>query len=567
MQWKPCELEKMMIDIDREPIQVDLLIVGGGIAGLMAAIHGTRYGVSVMVAEKANTRRSGCGATGNDHFQCYIPEVHGKDIGPIMTEYLNSQVGGYSDHNLALTFLEQSFDRVKDWDRWGISMRPKGYWDFSGHAFPGRPRIWLKYAGHNQKEILTREAKKCKVRIENHLSITEILTRDGELSGAIGISTQKERLELKLVHAKCIVLATGCGSRLYPSVTPGWMFNIANCPVCTGSGQAMAYRAGAKLVNMEFPNRHAGPKYFARCGKATWIGLYKDPHGKTVGPFVTRATKELGDITGDVWSSVFTDKFKSGEGPVYIDCSTTSEEDFDYMMWGLVEEGNTAMLEYMAGEGIDPRKQRVEFMQYEPFLVGRGIEIDINAQTSINRLFAAGDAIGNFRADCAGAATYGWIAGGSAGKIASTVKGQPNTWPQSELQKIAGFYGAMLGRKCGPGWKEANLALQQIMNDYAGVDVRSESLLRAGLKYLRDLKQKTIMSMMADDPHTLMRALECIDLMECGEVIFLTALERQETRGLHKRADFPFTNPLLQNKFLTIWKEYGETRTAWRDKR
>ena len=556
-----------MIDIDKEPIQVDLLIVGGGIAGLMAAIHGTRYGVSVMVAEKANTRRSGCGATGNDHFQCYIPEVQGKDIGPIMTEYLNSQVGGYSDHNLALSFLEQSFDRVKDWDRWGISMRPKGCWDFSGHAFPGRPRIWLKYAGHNQKEILTREAKKSKVRIENHLSITEILTKDGELSGAIGISTQKERLELKLVHAKCIVLATGCGSRLYPSVTPGWMFNTANCPVCTGSGQAMAYRAGAKLVNMEFPNRHAGPKYFARCGKATWIGLYKDPHGKTVGPFVTQATKELGDITGDVWSSVFTDKFKSGEGPVYIDCSTTSEEDFDYMMWGLVEEGNTAMLEYMAGEGIDPRKQRVEFMQYEPFLVGRGIEIDINAQTSINRLFAAGDAIGNFRADCAGAATYGWIAGGSAGKKAATVKGQPNAWPQAELREIAGCYGAMLDRTCGPGWKEANLALQQIMNDYAGVDVRSESLLSAGLKYLRDLKQKTVRSMMADNPHTLMRALESIDLMECGEVIFLTALERQETRGLHKRSDFPFTNPLLQNKFLTIWKENGEIRMAWRDKR
>ena len=107
------------------------------------------------------------------------------------------------------------------------------------------------------------------------------------------------------------------------------MFNTANCPSCTASGQAMAFKAGARLVNMEFPNRHAGPKYFARCGKATWIGLYKDPQGKTVGPFVTKATRELGDITGDVWSAVFTDKFRSGEGPVYIDCSTTSREDYE----------------------------------------------------------------------------------------------------------------------------------------------------------------------------------------------------------------------------------------------
>jgi succinate dehydrogenase/fumarate reductase flavoprotein subunit len=376
-----------MIDVDREHVQVDVLVVGGGIAGLMAAINASSLGANVVVAEKANTKRSGCGATGNDHFQCYIPEVHGKDMGPIMKEYLNSQVGGFSDLSLASTFLTHSFDRVKDWDSWGISMKPKGYWDFSGHAFPGRPRIWLKYAGHNQKGVLTKEAKKRGVHIQNHLSITELITEKGEVVGAIGINTRDEKPVMKIFRAKSVILTTGCGSRLYPSVTPGWMFNTANCPVCTGSGQAMAYRAGAKLVNMEFPNRHAGPKYFARCGKATWIGLYKDPSGKTVGPFVSKATKELGDITGDVWSSVFTDKFKSGEGPVYIDCSTTSQEDFEYMMWGLVEEGNTGLLKHMEEEGIDPRKQKVEFMQYEPFLVGRGIEIDTEAETCLKEIF------------------------------------------------------------------------------------------------------------------------------------------------------------------------------------
>ena len=182
---------------------------------------------------------------------------------------------------------------------------------------------------------------------------------------------------LKVFRAKSVILATGAATRLYPSTTPGWMFNIPFCPACTGSGRAIAYRAGAKLVNMEIPNRHAGPKFLARCGKATWIGLYKDPHGRTVGPFVTRPTRELGDITADVWNSVFTDMFKSGKGPVYIDCTETAKEDIEYMMWGLVQEGNTAMLDYMKKEGIDVRKHRVEFRQYEPFLIGsRGIEID-----------------------------------------------------------------------------------------------------------------------------------------------------------------------------------------------
>jgi len=555
-----------MVDIDRETLKVDVLVAGGGIAGLMAAISAAEQGASVIVAEKANTKRSGCGATGNDHFMCYIPEVHGDDIKPILTEYLNSQVGGFSDLALARKFLNQSYERVKDWDRWGISMRPKGYWDFSGHAFPGRPRIWLKYAGHNQKEVLTREAKKRKVRIINHLTVAEVITGTEKVLGAIAVSSRAEKPILKIFQAKCVVLTTGCGSRLYPSVTPGWMFNTANCPACTGSGQAMAYRAGAKLVNMEFPNRHAGPKYFARCGKATWIGLYKDPHGSTVGPFVRRATRELGDITGDVWSSVFTDKSKSGEGPVYMDCSTTSKDDLKYMMWGLVQEGNTAMLNYMAEEGIDVRKHMVEFMQYEPFLVGRGIEINANAETSLSGLYAAGDPVGNFRADCAGAATFGWIAGKNAAKRAESISHHENLEQSDLVEKRLELYSRFLKKRSGPLWREANLCLQQIMNDYAGVKVRSETLLKAGIKYLKDLKKKVLAEMSAENSHDLVRGLETLDLMECAEIIFLAALERKETRGLHRRSDFPFTNPLLDNKFLTVRQEAGEPELNWREK-
>ena len=554
------------IAVDRKTTDTDVLIVGGGIGGLMAAISAAEQGADVLVAEKANTKRSGCGATGNDHFQCYIPEIHGNDIAPILLEYANSQVGGFSDRSLARIFLEQSFERVKDWDRWGIDMRPKGYWDFSGHAFPGRPRIWLKYAGHNQKGVLTRQAKKRGVRIENHLHISDLIVERGEVVGALGIDPRGKKPMVKILRAKCIVLTTGCGSRLYPPPTPGWLFNTANCPVCTGSGQAIAYRAGAKLVNMEFPNRHAGPKYFARCGKATWIGLFVDPKGRSVGPFVNQATRELGDITGDVWSSVFTDKFKAGDGPVYIDCSTTSKDDFEYMMWGLVEEGNTGMLNYMAEEGIDPRKHRIEFMQYEPFLVGRGIEIDARAETNISGLFAAGDPVGNFRADCAGASTFGWIAGASAAQRAREIDAVRSVEKSGQFEKRVGLYGEMMGRKSGPDWKEANLALQQIMKDYAGVAVRSETLLRAGLKYLGNLKEKVRDTMVAQNAHELMRCMEVLDLMECGEVIFHAALERQETRGLHIRSDFPFTNPLLAEKWITIRKKNGKPKIAWRNR-
>ena len=262
-------------------------------------------------------------------------------------------------------------------------MRPHGDWEFTGHAFPGKPCLWLKFEGADQKSTLTREALKRKVQIQNRFIITDVIAGDRGVIGAIGLSLQEEQPILRIFRAKAVILTTGSTNRLYPPVTPGMMFNTVYCPSCAGSGRAIALRAGATLVNMEIPNRHAGPKYFARAGKASWIGVFTDPFGKPVGPFVEKPTKDLGDITADIWNSVFTDMVRLGRGPVYMDCTRTSAEDLKYMMWGLRHEGATAMLDYMGAEGIDLRQHRVEFTRYEPFLTGRGIEINEQGETTI----------------------------------------------------------------------------------------------------------------------------------------------------------------------------------------
>jgi succinate dehydrogenase/fumarate reductase flavoprotein subunit len=123
-----------------------------------------------------------------------------------------------------------------------------------------------------------------------------------------------------------------------------------------------------------------------------------------------------------------------------------------------------------------------------------------------------------------------------------------------------------LRQETGPDWKEANLTIQQIMNYYAGVDVRSETLLTAGLTHFNRLRDMVLNRMVADNAHNLMRCTEVLDLLECGEAIFLTAPERKETRAMHKRKDFPFTNPLLAEKLLTIRSENGRPVLEWRDK-
>ena len=205
-----------MITIEKKTVECDVLVVGGGIGGLMAAISAADAGARVVVAEKANTRRSGSGATGNDHFQCYIPEIHGDNLAPIMREMNECLTGGWLDQDLTQKFLLESFDRVKDWDSWGIPMRPHGAWEFNGHAKPGRPRIFLKYGGSPQKEVLTREALKRKCTIMNRCPIVELITNsEGAIIGAIGLNIANEVPTLQVFRAKNVILTTGNTSRLY----------------------------------------------------------------------------------------------------------------------------------------------------------------------------------------------------------------------------------------------------------------------------------------------------------------------------------------------------------------
>jgi len=138
--------------MQEEKKQCDVLCVGGGIAGLMAAVKAAELGSKVIVAEKANTLRSGSGGTGNDHFQCYIPEVHG-DFDSFWKELFYGQITGFLrtlDTEYIRYWFENSFEIVKLWDGWGIPMKYEGRYEFAGHGFPGKMLNHLKYSGVNQ---------------------------------------------------------------------------------------------------------------------------------------------------------------------------------------------------------------------------------------------------------------------------------------------------------------------------------------------------------------------------------------------------------------------------------
>jgi succinate dehydrogenase/fumarate reductase flavoprotein subunit len=309
-------------------------------------------------------------------------------------------------------------------------------------------------------------------------------------------------------------------------------------------------------------------KFFNRAGKATWIGFYANKTGESVGPFVSAPSKELGDITGDIWQDVFKYQFMKGQ-PVFMNCTLTSQEDLDYMCWALRHEGNGATLNHMADEGIDLKKHLIEFYQFEPFLIGRGVDIDINGAATVQGLYAAGDETGNFRGDIAGAAVYGRIAGEHTAEYAKLNDHAPAADAADFIKQKTADYSELFKRPvdvANPSWYEANLALQQIMTDYAGVEVRSETLYNTGLTYLRRLRDKAEKTMACGNSHEFLRCLETLDLMLVGELLMLSGLERKEVRGKHNRVDFPYTNPLNNDRYVRVTKKGDKPAVDWRNR-
>jgi succinate dehydrogenase/fumarate reductase flavoprotein subunit len=289
--------------------------------------------------------------------------------------------------------------------------------------------------------------------------------------------------------------------------------------------------------------------------------VVRDPADKPVGSFVTKPDKRYGDAIGDYYTSLFEEYMKSGKGPVYMDCRGISEDDYTYMMWGLSNEGNTALINHLKEENIDIRKHPVEFMTYELSTRG-GIYYNEKAETSLKGLYAAGD---EYFGGMSGAAVMGWFAGDNAAGYAKNSKNIEIESVASHIEERKKLLDAIRKREIGATWQEVNIALSQIMYDYAGL-VRSDSLLEAGLRYVRRLKEKAYNELKADNQHELMHCLEVLNAFDVGEAIFISALERKETRDDVVRSDYPFMNPQYNNKMLICKRVGDKPLTEWRDK-
>lgn len=557
----------MNVKVRDEIVKTDYLIIGGGVAGLQSAITAAAKGVDVLIAEKADTRRSGSGCGGNDHFMCYIPECHGDNLERVLSEIGEGMEGGpWQDPAMLRKMMLRTQSIVERWESYGINMKPTGEYHFEGHTMPNRQCYHLKYDGHNQKMCLTREAKKNGAKIMNKLFINDILINDeGRAVGAIGFILVDDEPEVVVIQAKAVLVATAQAMRMYPNVNPAYIFNTHSCPAAAG-GAAIAYRAGAALVNIDVPYRHAGVKGFARSGKATWFGVISDINDDSISPFTTKPDRKRGDALMDINPGVFTARLESATGPTYMNCTGYTEEDHVYQHQQFKCEGIDSITDYLQQRDIDLHKSMIEFGTYDYSLAQRGIDIGLDASTNVNGIYAAGICCGNVRGNITSASVWGDVAAESVADYVKTVD-EYDVSNHPLIQKRIDFYNQLMNRPQGADWLEANSTLQVIMNDYVGLKLRSEDMMRAGIKYLDDLKRYAENEIGCQDAHQLMRTMELFDLIDLAKAVAITSRNRKESRGGHKRVDYNYSNPLLNNSFQTIHLDRnGKVVLEWREK-
>ena len=242
----------MEVKVRDEIIKTEYLIIGGGVAGLQSAITAGSKGVDVLVAEKADTRRSGNGCGGNDHFMCYLPECHGDDFARVISEISEGMEGGpWQDPAMTKKMMLHTKSIVERWQEWGINMKPTGEYRFEGHTMPSRQCYHLKYDGSNQKRVLTNKARENGAKIMNKLYINDILTNDeGRAVGAVGFLLAEDEPEVVVIQCKAVLVATAQAMRMYPNVNPAYIFNVHSCPAAAGQLRSLIEQAQNSSILM-----------------------------------------------------------------------------------------------------------------------------------------------------------------------------------------------------------------------------------------------------------------------------------------------------------------------------
>lgn len=375
----------MSKDFEVRRITTDVLIIGGGTAGCYAALTLSRdTELSIVIAEKAHIKRSGCLAAGVNAINAYITKGH---VPQDYVDYAKKDAAGIVREDLLLTAAEHFNEVTADMEQLGLVILK----DENGE-YVTRGNRNIKINGENFKPILAKAVQAQEnVFILNRVNITKLLTKGGAVYGAVGFSLEDE--EAYVIEAKAVLVATGGAAGLYKPNNPGFSrHKMWYPPFNTGAGYAMGIQAGAEMTSFEMrfialrckdtiaPTGTIAQGVGARQVNSRGF-VYEDKYGLTTSERVYGTVKEN----------------QLGNGPCYLQTSGIDKEQEENLLKAYLNMAPSQTLKWIE-TGELPGEQDVEIEGTEPYIVGghtaSGYWVDTNRETTIHGLYAAGDVAG-----------------------------------------------------------------------------------------------------------------------------------------------------------------------------
>ncbi|CDA86836.1 succinate dehydrogenase/fumarate reductase flavoprotein subunit [Clostridium sp. CAG:230] len=550
---------------ERKVLSTDVLIIGGGTAGCYAALTiREESDLSVIIAEKANIKRSGCLAAGVNAINAYI--VKGRKPEDYV-DYAKKDADNIVREDLLMTMSEGLNRVTKKMENLGLVILK----DENGE-YVARGNRNIKINGENMKPLLAKAVEALPdVTVLNHLNITDYIVEEGQILGAVGFSIEDNTAYE--IRAKKVLCATGGAAGLYRPNNPGFSrHKMWYPPFNTGAGFAMGIQSGAEMTTFEM-------RFIALRCKDTIA-----PTGTIAQGVGAKQVNAKGEVYEDKYGLTTSERVYGtvmenleGRGPCYLRTEGISKEQDESLKKAYLNMAPSQTLKWLEAKK-DPSKQNVEIEGTEPYIVGghtaSGYWVDTNRQTTIQGLYAAGDVAGGCpQKYVTGAMVEGEIA---AKHIVATLKEEQRNDPCDQQKADCLFeekieqYNAYLARQNDLFDVESlEEAMQKVMDQYAGgisthyqFNEKQLTLAKEKIDHLIELSQ----DIGAKDMHELMFVYELKERLTVCLSVIAHLKARKETRwhSFAENLDYPQKSDAWL-KYVNSRMEDGKLKIIFRD--
>jgi succinate dehydrogenase / fumarate reductase flavoprotein subunit/fumarate reductase flavoprotein subunit len=527
-------------------LETDVLVIGAGGAGMYAALEAARAGAKVVLADRSLIGRGGATVMA----QMTVAAALGEQTPDHWEHHLTDTLAagrGLCDEKLAALLCEDGPRRIREMDDWKV-----GWAREDGHIkqvqAPGhdRPRCvyvdFLSTGPAVSKTLRTRLNDANNIRRIGDLLITDITVRNGEAEGATALHVASGRIVP--IAAKSVVIATGGLTRLYRR-------NSASLNM-GGDGYALALRAGAELIDMEFvqffPIGHLAPRLVGM-DPIMWDPFRYKLGGKLLNAemrefeadYATRDARSDGRyvLTRDLATYAISREVEAGRGSpaggAYLSFQHVPAEEIRRAFGPVVDR--------LAANGIDLARQPIEVAPIAHYHMG-GIRVNDTLESGIAGLFACGEAIGGANGAnrlSGNAITETFVFGARAGHHAA-LRAARRSMPLSDVAGPAIDFLRSAELRDAPNPAATIAALQALMSDHVG-PFRIADKLRIAIDRLaeltRDLGDRPLISSSGGFDPVLVDWFDLRNMLLVAQAVALPALARTESRGAHQREDHP----------------------------